>query len=138
PFSWPTLQPTLANFDGLQLTGAWLQPTAVANTAVTVALRWQRTSSEPNRYNVRLTPINRQGMAQGQQSALLLDSDGRPTDQWPIRQLVTTTPTLPIRLGSGPQTWQRRLGVDQLLPDGPTAVELSDGTGAGQGIFLSL
>lgn len=138
PFSMPPLTPTNAQFGSLQLMGVWVQPTAVANTAVTVALQWQRTEATSERYNVVLTPIDEQGMPQGQQGSILVDSYGRPTEQWAVGERVTTTHTLPLPLGTVPQTWHWRLGVNQVLEGEVKPVEVRNANGARQGVYLQL
>ncbi|MBX3056838.1 MAG: hypothetical protein KF770_10235 [Anaerolineae bacterium] len=139
PVTPPVWTPLDIWFGPLQLTGVWVEPTAAADTAVTLALRWQINQPSPDRHTAVLSLLNAGGLPLVQWDELLLAGDGRPTDLWAAGQVVTTTHVLPLPWGTQPQPVTLRLGVNGRQPDGVTGlVEARNAAGQPQGVAVNL
>jgi uncharacterized membrane protein len=135
----PQFAPLDVRFGPLQLTGAWVEQGVAANTAVTLALRWQLQHGPSDRHHAIFTLTNREGLPLMQSANLLVDGDGRPSEQWPPGHVVTTTHVLPLPLGTPPLPINLRIGVSGESEAGMMeSIEAVDGVGRPQGIFVLL
>ncbi|MCP4358581.1 MAG: hypothetical protein GY796_11240 [Chloroflexi bacterium] len=139
PIQSPPFTPTKAHFGPLYLKGAWVEDGAAADTAVTLALQWQMVEPTDGRLQTQLTLTNEDGLPLAAQSHLLIDSDGRPTESWPVGHVVTTTHVLPIPLGSPPLDYRVQVGTAVIQPDASLQpVEWQDAAGTPQGQQFTL
>ncbi len=137
PAAPPEWTPPDAWFGPLQLTGVWVE--SEADTAVTLALRWQLHQPLDDRDTAVLELLNADGLPLAQWDEMLLAGDGRPTELWTVGEVVTTSHVLPLPWGTLPQPVTLRLGVNGREPDGTSSpVEVRHAAGQPGGIFLAL
>lgn len=135
----PQLDELTANFGDLQLLGAAIENDVAADSAITLALRWQKTGANAPRSYLGLRLLDVDGWLLRNSSSLLLDPAGRPTDFWQIDQLVTTYHVLPIPPGTPPLTYNLALGLAAEAGDGgQRPFDLLDAAGSPQGQQLVL
>ncbi len=126
-------------FGPLQLTGFWVEPGAAADTAVSLALRWQLNHPSPDRHTAVLELLNADGLPLAQWDEVLAAGDGRPTERWSTGEVVTTTHVLPLPWGTQPQPVTLRLSVNGRQPDGVAGlVEARNAAGQPQGMAVNL
>lgn len=118
PVTPPQLDPTSARFGPLHLTGAWVEQGAPADTAVTLALRWQldQPTDAPLRVGLRLQGDD--GWPWAAIDDWILDAAVLPTDRWLPGTTTTTYHVLPLPPGTPPLTYDLRLGVYRVGEDG--------------------
>ncbi|MCL4266555.1 MAG: hypothetical protein KJ069_25395 [Anaerolineae bacterium] len=139
PATPPDWMPLDAWFGPLQLTGFWVEPQTTADTAVTLALRWQLSQPSPDRHTAVLSLLNADGLLLAQWDEIVVAADGRPTDLWSRGEVVTTTHVLPLPWGTQPQPVTLRLAVNGRQPEGRTSpVEVRNAAGQPGGISMEL
>ncbi len=140
PISPPLMkEETTADFGALRLVGNWVETGAAADSAVTLALSWEVALTARPRLQVDVTLLDVDGWPLAHTVNMLVDAAGRPTDQWPPGQRVTTYHIVPLPPGTPPLTYTLALS---LLAPGPddllSPLDLLDATGAPQGQRFSL
>jgi hypothetical protein len=129
----PPMSLLTAHFDALTLEAAWVENEAPADSAVTAALRWRLSGADGARYQATIRLLDVDGWPLAAADTLLLDENGRPTDDWPVGQQVTTYHILPIPTGMPPLTYTLALGI-YLRDEGEVRpVEAVDQQGMAQG-----
>jgi hypothetical protein len=130
----PEFQPAAAQFGPLRLTGVWLEQRAAANTAVTLALTWQKTEAIEQPINAALRLVDSDGLPLAQGNEPLVDALNRPPALWPIGETVITYHRLPIAPGTPPLTFTVDLSLYTETEAGIVPVERVDQ--AGQQVVL--
>ncbi|MCC6606366.1 MAG: glycosyltransferase family 39 protein [Anaerolineae bacterium] len=130
----PDFQPAAAQFGSLRLTGVWLEQAAAADTAVTLALTWQKTEAIERPINAALRLVDSDGLPLAQQNEPLVDALNRPTTLWAAGETVITYHRLPLAPGTPPLTFAVDLSLYTETEAGITAVERVDV--AGQQVVL--
>ncbi len=138
PVEMPSPEPAGARFGPLQLTGAWVEQGAAADTAVALALRWRpaEPTGVPLRASLRLRDDD--GWTWAAADDWLLDPRGDPTDRWMPGQEVTTYHLLPLPPGTPPLTYTLTLGIYQVEGERVEPLDLVDEAGNPQGQSLGL
>jgi hypothetical protein len=111
PVFLPPLEPLFADFDPLQLTGAYHQATAPADNAVCLALRWRLTQETGRRYKAAVSLWDGKGRKVASCDAFLLDEGGRSTEGWQAGQEAVNSYVLPIPIGTPPLSYTLAVGV---------------------------
>jgi hypothetical protein len=98
----PDLARTFANFEVLHITGSYWQPSARADEAIAVALRWHLAEAVSARYKVAV--ILKDGLERQITSVdrLLVDERGRPTEEWLPGTDAENYYVVPLPLGTPP------------------------------------
>lgn len=109
----------------LTLSGAWVEPTAAANSAVAIALRWQLAQPTAESYRIALRLMDEDGWQMAAADALLINRQGRSTDSWTPGNEVTTYHLLPVPLGTPPLNYRVAAGLYILRENEPQAIEWS-------------
>ncbi len=130
----PDFQPAAAQFGPLRLTGVWLEQGAAADTAVTLALAWQKTEATDEAINAALRLVDSDGLPLAQGNEPLVDALNRPPALWSIGETVTTYHRLPVAMGTPPLTFTVDLSLYQETEAGIAPVERVDQ--AGQQVVL--
>lgn len=125
PVRAPVWQETEAGFAGLSLTGSWLPATVTAHNGVTVALRWQVAAPLPERLAAQVWLWDVDGRSLAETQVTLVDSLGRPTEQWAGGTAVTTYAFLPLSTGTPPLSYTVALDVVALTPAGAQSVDVA-------------
>jgi hypothetical protein len=107
----PQFDVVTADFGALQLVGAALENEIAADSAITLALSWQKTDVAAPRAFVGLRLLDVDGWSLQKSNSLLLDPSGKPTDFWQPGETVTTYHVLPIPPGTPPLTYSLALGL---------------------------
>ena len=118
PIALSETTPITVQFGALQLTGVWIEQGAANDTAVSIALAWQKAAEDENRYRAALRLIDIDGLPLAQWDQRLLDEIGRPTESWELGESIITYHRLPITLGTPPLTFEVDLSVYRLTEDG--------------------
>jgi len=128
-----------ALFGAVGMTSAWIESRPPAGSAVTLALGWTLEKPTSERYRVSLRLHDPDGWIWTVADDWLLDSDGRPTDEWHPGAAHTTYHVLPIPPGLPPITYSLSAGV-YYLADGDTVmpVDLLDEGGNPSGRYHDL
>ncbi|MEM7330898.1 MAG: glycosyltransferase family 39 protein [Chloroflexota bacterium] len=95
PVTLPQMQPIGAQYESLRLETASVEQDVATDTAVTIALTWEKTAVDPRRLNISLRMRDNELQLE-QTDHLLLDSLERPTDFWEVGERVTTYHLLPV------------------------------------------
>ncbi|MCA9950103.1 MAG: glycosyltransferase family 39 protein [Anaerolineales bacterium] len=111
-------------FGPLVLTDAWIEQNPPSNSAVTVALRWQLREPVTDQFNLALHLRDDSGWLVSTEDALLLDGNGRPTDQWDGETAVVTYHVLPLKVGLPPANYA--LDVSVYMADAQAGVQVLD------------
>lgn len=128
PVQKPSLTPLDGRFGNVTLSGAWIEQNAAADTAVTLALSMY-SNNDPRRFYISLRLVDQNGIQLGQQDDLLLDTLGRPSDQWPQRAPTTTYHRLPLLVGTPPGTYTVQASIYHLSENGVETVGLTNQPG---------
>ncbi len=124
--------PPLARYGELLLHDAWIEQTAAADSALTVALCWSVDAAVdlPISTSLALTdPAARRDLARA--DAPLLDSSGRPTSLWAPGAPVLTYHVLPLPVGAPPLAYELSATAYGLSTEGDVRpLELIDQSGA--------
>jgi len=107
----PMLDAADADIGLLRLTGAWVEPSPAADTALTVALRWHLEEPTSDQYRVSLRLRDIDGWELAAEDDWLLDDRALPSDRWAAGQAATTYHVLPLVPGTPPLTYTLSLGV---------------------------
>ena len=134
----PQFESTPAAFGPLQLEQSWVEQEAAANSAVGAALAWRLAEPVEQRLQVALRLRNADGWLVAGADRILLDANGRPSDQWIPGEAVTTYHLLPLPQGLAPGNYQLSLTVFAEEPDGVKNLDLLDTQGAPQGQEFNL
>lgn len=126
----PQLAPAQARFGPLRLTAASIQTAAPADTALTLALRWQLDQPVTERLTVALRLLDTDNWQLAATDHVLVDEIGRPTEQWPITKPVTTYHVLPLPPGTPPLTYTLAASIYENGSDGPQPLDVLDEQGA--------
>jgi hypothetical protein len=136
PLSAPVFEPVSAQFGPLQLSGVWVEQDAPAGDALAVALQWQWDGSQPlPPVSAALRLVDEEGGGRVTATAddRLLDHKGRPSDQWPSSQPVSTYHLLPLPAALPPLSYTLDIEV-YVEDDGRIRpFDLLDDQGAPQG-----
>ncbi len=139
PLSAPPMTPAAALFGPLQLTGFWVEEGAPAEDALALALRWQPAAGEAlPRVNAALRLQGEEGRLLAAEDDVLLDSRGRPSDQWPPQEPVTTYHLLPLAPGTAPLTYSLAVELYSQEAGAIRPLDLRDEQGAPAGRTLLL
>lgn len=130
----PDFQLAAAQFGPLRLTGVWLEQGAAADTAVTLALAWQKTAVNDLPVNAALRLVDSDGLPLAQWNEPLVDALNRPTNLWQTGEEVITYHRLPVAPGTPPLTFAVDLSLYTETEAGITPVERVDQ--AGQQVVL--
>ena len=134
PLAAPQIEPVSEQFGPLALRGIWSEPGAPAGDALAVALQWQMEApgAQPAA-NVALRLLDQNGRIISSADDPLLDRAGRPSDQWPSSQPVTTYHLLPLPPATPPLEYRIAVEVyvDHLGQVQP--LDLLDDQGAPKG-----
>jgi 4-amino-4-deoxy-L-arabinose transferase-like glycosyltransferase len=138
PVRAPTLRPRPADFDVLRLTEAWVEEGAPADTAVTVALRWQLERPVEAPLRVALHLRDAEGWTWATSDDWLLDAAARPTPRWPAGQRATTYHVLPLSPGTPPLSYTLSAAVYRVAEAQVEPLDLVDSAGnpVGQSALL--
>lgn len=138
PVAEPVLRPVTVDFGDLALAGAWIEEGAPAGGPLALALAWTpNPAGSLARTHVALRLLGPEGWQLSAADALLLDENGRPSEQWLLGQAgygpIVTYHLLDIPPGTPPLTYD--IGVQLYEPDGEAirVLELRDEQGALQG-----
>lgn len=134
----PELTPVDGRFPPLRLVGQWIEAGAAADSAVTVALQWQAEQPPQQRYHTTLRLVDADGWTVAQMGDLLLDENGRPTEQWPAGHTTTTYHVLPLPPGTPPLTYRVTVDLFSVVDGSAVVVDVVDAAGAPQGRQLAL
>ncbi|MEM7117197.1 MAG: glycosyltransferase family 39 protein [Chloroflexota bacterium] len=119
-----------------------LQSTSIApattDSAVTVVLQWHVTAPTTQRLNVALRLQEETGWVRGTSDRLLLDENGRPTEQWQVGDEPITYHVIPIQPGTPPLAYDVLAAVYEATEAGVQPLDLLDVQGAPQGQQLLL
>jgi 4-amino-4-deoxy-L-arabinose transferase-like glycosyltransferase len=130
----PSLDDAFADFGALQLIDFHLEQDVPANSAITLALKWQLTSQPAPRAFLDLRLLDVDNWPLMHTSDLILDASGRPVDLWQEGQTVTTFHVMPIPPGTPPLTYDLVLGLSTVGVDGQhQRLDLLDASGSPQG-----
>ena len=134
----PEPEPTAARFGPLELTGAWAEPGAPADTALALALRWRlaEPTDAPLRAGLRLQ--DDEGWTWAAADDWLLDPHGNPTDRWTPGREVTTYHLLPLPPGTPPLTYTLTVGVYRVEGEQAEPLDLVDEAGNPRGQSYNL
>jgi hypothetical protein len=127
------IKPVGKRFGPLLLRAGWVEQGGPADTAVTLLLCWELLQPAAGRYEVAMRLLDTDGWVISQANASLVDSNGRPVDQWPIGASLTTYHVLPLLAGTPPLSYALALGVYLPVEGGTQAVDVVDEQGAPQG-----
>ncbi len=130
----PSFRPESAKFGPLRLTGVWLEQGAAADTAVSIALAWQKTEANDQHYSVALRLVDGDGLSLAQWNEPLVDALNRPTGLWLPGEEVITYHRLPVVPGTPPLTFAVDLSLYRETAAGIEPVERVDQ--AGQQVVL--
>ncbi|MEZ4592902.1 MAG: glycosyltransferase family 39 protein [Chloroflexota bacterium] len=130
----PDFAPLAAQFGPLQLTGVWLEQGAAADTAVTLALSWQKMETAAPLFNAALRLTDSDGLPLAQWNEPLVDAFNRSTVAWPVGEPVITYHRLPVAPGTPPLTFAVDLSLYTETEAGILPVERVDQ--AGQQVVL--
>jgi hypothetical protein len=125
--------PTQTRFGPLRLTAVSIQSHAPADTALTLALRWQLEQPITERLTVALRLLDVDGWQLATTDHILVDESGRPTELWPLTTPITTYHVLPMPPGTPPLTYTLSASVYSQGYNGPQPLEVLDEQGAPQG-----
>jgi len=135
----PLLEPQNVRFGPLLLTHAWIETSAPADTALTLALRWYCQEAPRQRYSVTIRLQDAMGDSTGwpvvARDYLLLDGRMWPAEHWPAGHEVTTYHVLPLPAGVPPLSYTLSIGLYAQTHDGLRHVEIE---GAAHGQWLAL
>lgn len=135
----PLLEPQNARFGPLLLTHAWVETTAPADTALTLALRWHCQEAVRQRYGVTIRLQDAMGHSTGwpvvARDYVLMDGRMWTAEHWPAGHEVTTYHVLPLPAGVPPLSYTLTIGLYAQTHDGLRPVEVE---GAAQGQWLAL
>lgn len=135
----PALEPAANRIGPLQLQEVWLEQGAATNSAVALSLRWELLEPVDGRVQVALRLVDEvTGAVLYTADDRLVDGSGRPTDQWPAGQTVTTYHLLPLPQGTPPLTYAVDLSAYVPLSEGVRPLERLDAAGAPQGQIVRL
>ena len=129
----PEFMPLAAQFGPLLLSGAWFEQGAPAGDALPLALQWRVDAAEAPALNVALRLEDENGRVLAVADDRLLDRDGRPSDQWHQRQVVSTYHLLELPPATPPLSYTLAIEVYAEDSDGLRPVDLLDEQGAPQG-----
>ncbi|MCB8981209.1 MAG: glycosyltransferase family 39 protein [Ardenticatenaceae bacterium] len=130
----PDFQSAAAQLGPLRLTGVWLEQGAAADTAVTLALSWQKTDANEQQINTALRLVDRDGLPLAQWNEPLVDALNRPTNLWQPGEAVITYHRLPVAPGTPPLTFAVDLSLYSETAAGIVPIERVDQ--AGQQVIL--
>ncbi len=125
----PEFRPAAAQFGSLWLTGVWLEQGVAADTAVTLALSWEKTEANDQEYSTALRLVDSNGLALAQWDEPLVDALNRPTGLWQSGETVITYHRLPVTPGTPPLTFTVDLSLYQETEIGIEPVERLDEAG---------
>ncbi|MCA9930969.1 MAG: glycosyltransferase family 39 protein [Anaerolineales bacterium] len=114
PVTRPEMEPVDAQFESLHLVGASIEQEAAAETAVTVALRWQFTEAVADDLQVSLAVQTVDGWQVATVEQALVNENGRPTSAWPAGVMTTTYHIVLLPVGVPPLTY--RVSVSAFAP----------------------
>ncbi|HIP88099.1 MAG TPA: hypothetical protein EYH27_06660 [Anaerolineales bacterium] len=138
PVTPPSLKPTGVRFGPLQLTGVWIEQNAAADTALSIALRWQPIEPTDVPLGAGLRIRGDEGWTWAAIDGWLLDSRGNPTDRWTPGREITTYHLLPLPPGTPPLTYTITLGLYHMEEGKIEPLDLVDEAGNPQGQSLGL
>ncbi len=134
PISAPQFVPASEQFGPLELTGAWVEQGVPAADALAIALRWRLDSSgEAPQVSAALRLLDEDGRRIAAEDDRLLDSLGRPSDQWSSLEPVDTYHLLPIPPATPPLSYTVALQLYEQTADGLRPLDLLDSEGAPRG-----
>lgn len=136
PITLPVLQPLDSQFGPLLLQQAWVGP--AGDTAVTVAARWQVQQPITQRYSFSIRLLDVDDWVLAVEDDVLVDENGRSTDQWQSGQTVTTYHLLPLPEGIPPLVYRLAAGVYSAGAEGVLPVEVLDALGSSQGQWVEI
>ncbi len=134
----PAIIPIGKRFGSLLLRSAWMEQGAAADTAVTLTLCWELEQPITERYSVAMRLLDEEGWLVSQADAPLVDSYGRPTEQWPGGAAVTTYHVLPLAIGTPPLAYPLAISVYSGSGEAIQTVEITDEQGTPQGQQVKL
>jgi len=129
----PQPAPAKADFGPLRLTGAWLEPSPAADTALGIVLHWRLEQPAGDRYHVGLRLRDLDGWELAASDAWLLDNRALPTDRWAVGQEATTYHLLPLPPGTPPLTYVLAVGIYRMEGETVRPVDLVDEAGNPRG-----
>jgi hypothetical protein len=127
------IKPIGKRFGPLLLRAAWVEQGVAADTAITLLLCWQLLQPAAGRYELAMRLLDVDGWTVSQVNADLVDSSGRPSDQWPVGATVSTYHVLPLAAGTPPLNYALALGVYVPVEGSAQPVDVVDEQGAPQG-----
>lgn len=139
PISPPEFAPASERFGPLELSGVWTEQDATVGDAISVAFQWRMGASEAKpRVNVALRLLDENGRVISAGDDRLLDHQGKPSDQWPTAETVTTYHLLPVPSATPPLDYTVAVQVYDQDSGQPRAIDLLDEQGApkGQSYFI--
>lgn len=132
--SWTLISPDVGtvaeDFGALRLTGAYVQPVALAGDAVCVALRCTVTEFPLKEYAAAIRVVDETGHFWGETDLILLNELSQTTSLWEVGEEAVTYGVIPLPMGTPPLTYSvlvrfydtRTLrGLDHLDPSGAPA-----------------
>jgi len=120
----PDLAPVDTRFDPLRLTGAWMEEAPPANTAVSIALRWQLEGPSDARLRATIRIQDEDGWTWASADHWLLDDSGLTTDEWRVEEEVTMYHILPLPPGMPLLTYTLSVAVYRMDGDTDTVQPL--------------
>jgi hypothetical protein len=130
----PDFQPAAAQFGPAATDGVWLEQGAAADTAVTLALTWQKTEAVEQPINAALRLVDSDGLPLAQGNEPLVDALNRPRSVGGNRRDRDHLPSSAVAPGTPPLTFAVDLSLYTETEAGITAVERVDQ--AGQQVVL--
>ena len=133
PITAPQMISRDVNFNPLVLTGVWIEQDANAGDSLTVALSWQLSKTFNDHAHVTLRLLDDEDWSIASRDILLRDAYGRPTNQWPVGETITTYHVIPVSPAIPPLAYE--LGVQVYLDSGAgiQPLDVLDNQGAPKG-----
>lgn len=105
------IEPALANFGDVRLTGAFYQVEAEADNAICLALRWQLARATKRDYKSTVILWDEAGRRLSAADVLLLDERGLSTRHWSSGEEAINYYIVPVPIGTPPLSYEITVGV---------------------------